>query len=177
MYEKPTEVSSGIPEYMKASTSETDIRTDIIPMTREEEWMQIDYYDMPFGVKVWGSVDSEIAGLERKMERKKKDRTASLTANSIEIEEMYHKALLRKMVKKINGEVVDKTFWDLSANQTMFRVAQKWIKFKLEGEPYPDPKWLLLAKDIEEEPDPTTSSDPGPDGQVFSGREEEKDSS
>lgn len=157
MYEKPKEVKGGIPNSFKSGE-----KTDIIPLNTENDWLQIDYVDIPFGINIWKDCDVQIANLEREMERaKKQKRSVSTVAIAAAAEEAYHKAMLYKMVKKLNGDQVSNTFWDLESNHTGFRTLQKWIKFKLEGLPYPDPDWL--RPDPEDTADPTTVSDHGQD--------------
>jgi hypothetical protein len=166
-----------IPKWMMASRTKTDLKTDRIPTNNPEEYLEITYYDVPFGVNVWGDVEGEIAHLERQIEKKKKDKTASLTANAVQVEQLYHKALLKKMVVKINGVLVSPAFFDAEVSQAGGLVLQKWIKFKIEGEEYPKPRWLLVKEEQENEPQtPIQPSSPGPDEQVSSGQTDGGDS-
>lgn len=154
----------GIPGWMKASSGKDDRKVDRIPTNDPGEYLDIEYWDLPFGVKVWDTVDSEMAALERDLKRKKKE--ASLTIGAVEAEEMYHKALLRKMEIDINGERVKDTFYDTGVNQAGFRFLQKWIKHKIENEPFPKPTWLV---EDEDQKTPITPSGPGEDQVTSSG--------
>jgi len=160
-----------IPEWMIASKRKTDFKTDTIPTNRPGEYLEITYYDVPFGVNVWGDVDSEIAHLERQMEKKKKDKSASLTGNAVQVEQLYLKALLKKMVVKLNGMTIDPTFFDAEVSQAGGLLLQKWIKHKIEGEEFPKPAWLLKIEDAEDEAVPIPPSPPGPDEHELSGPE------
>ena len=152
MYERPTEIKGGVPDKYKSGE-----KTELIPTNTPGEWMQIDYTDLSFGVKVWEDVGSEVSHLEHKLEKSKRKGSASKIVTAMELEQLHHKSMLRKMKISINGEKVDVTFWDLNCNHTMFHLIQVWLNCKIDNEPFPDPDWL---KELEETDDHEPEKDP-----------------
>lgn len=149
MYEKPNKVEGGVPDRFRSGS-----KTDIVPTEYPGEWIQIDYTDISFGVKVWDTVTSDMAEVERKLKNNK-----ILTIGAIEAEELYCKAVLRKMEVSLNGERLPKTWYDLEGNQAGFRFLKKWVQHKIDDKPFPKPAWLQE----DEQQDPISASDPGPD--------------
>ena len=150
MYEKPEKVEGGIPEEYIASKSKDDLKTDIIPLPRKGQWLQIDYYDYPTGnvPHVWRKVNNRMAALENEAKRKEKNNEpVSLGVIATQLEELYLDGSIRYMVQKINGVEVNDEWFEFHCNDSMRKVLQVWRKCQLESLDYPDPAWLETGDD------------------------------